>query len=77
MVGSGRLVVMSKNNCIVNVLNFFMWFTQNESYGKCVLCRKVTKQMLLITDTTNGKANEEMLIFIEQLTKAVMMGYLV
>jgi NADH-quinone oxidoreductase subunit F len=77
MVGSGGLVVMSKNNCIVNVSKFFMQFTQNESCGKCVLCREGTKQMLLmLTDITNGKANEGTLVLLEQLAKAVMVGSL-
>ncbi|MDR2427420.1 MAG: NADH-quinone oxidoreductase subunit NuoF [Endomicrobium sp.] len=77
MVGSGGLVVMSKNNCMVNVSKFFMQFTQNESCGKCVLCREGTKQMLLmLTDITNGKANEGTLTLLEQLAKAVMAGSL-
>ncbi|MDR3195742.1 MAG: NADH-quinone oxidoreductase subunit NuoF [Endomicrobium sp.] len=77
MVGSGGLVVMSKHNCMVNVSKFFMQFTQNESCGKCVLCREGTKQMLLmLTDITNGKANEETLVLLEQLAKAVMAGSL-
>jgi NADH-quinone oxidoreductase subunit F len=77
MVGSGGLVVMSKNNCMVNVSKFFMQFTQNESCGKCVLCREGTKQMLLmLTDITNGEANEGTLILLEQLAKAVMAGSL-
>jgi NADH-quinone oxidoreductase subunit F len=77
MVGSGGLVVMSKHNCMVNVSKFFMQFTQNESCGKCVLCREGTKQMLLmLTDITNGKANEETLVLLERLAKAVMAGSL-
>jgi NADH-quinone oxidoreductase subunit F len=77
MIGSGGLVVMSKHNCMVNVSKFFMQFTQNESCGKCVLCREGTKQMLLmLTDITNGKANEETLLLLEQLAKAVMAGSL-
>ncbi|MDR2436508.1 MAG: NADH-quinone oxidoreductase subunit NuoF [Endomicrobium sp.] len=77
MVGSGGLVVMGKHNCMVNVAKFFMQFTQNESCGKCVLCREGTKQMLLIlTDITNGKANEDTLVLLEQLAKAVMAGSL-
>ncbi|MDR2399686.1 MAG: NADH-quinone oxidoreductase subunit NuoF [Endomicrobium sp.] len=77
MIGSGGLVVMSKHNCMVNVSKFFMQFTQNESCGKCVLCREGNKQMLLmLTDITNGKANEKTLALLEQLAKAVMAGSL-
>ena len=45
MVGSGGLVVMNKQTCMVKIAHFFMNFTQNESCGKCVLCREGTKQM--------------------------------
>ncbi|MDR0977808.1 MAG: NADH-quinone oxidoreductase subunit NuoF [Endomicrobium sp.] len=77
MVGSGGLVVMSKNNCMVNVSKFFMQFTQNESCGKCVLCREGTKQMLLmLTDISNGKADAKTLVLIEQLANAVKAGSL-
>lgn len=43
MVGSGGLVVMNEDTCIVEVARFFMNFTQNESCGKCVPCREGTK----------------------------------
>ena len=55
MVGSGGLVVMNKQTCMVSVARFFMQFTQNESCGKCVLCREGTKQMLALL-TTSSKA---------------------
>lgn len=45
MVGSGGLVVMNKQTCIVKIARFFMQFTQNESCGKCVPCREGTRQM--------------------------------
>ena len=48
MVGSGGLVVMNEDTCIVEVARFFMNFTQNESCGKCVPCREGTKNMLKI-----------------------------
>lgn len=41
MIGSGGLVVMDDHTCMVEVARFFMNFTQNESCGKCVPCRKV------------------------------------
>ncbi|GHT33005.1 NADH dehydrogenase [Endomicrobiia bacterium] len=77
MIGSGGLVVMNKHNCMVNVSKFFMQFTQNESCGKCVLCREGTRQMLLmLTDITKGKADENTLILLEQLAKTVAIGSL-
>ncbi|MEG1609184.1 MAG: NADH-ubiquinone oxidoreductase-F iron-sulfur binding region domain-containing protein, partial [Clostridia bacterium] len=45
MIGSGGLVVMDENTCMVEVARFFMNFTQNESCGKCVPCREGTKRM--------------------------------
>ena len=50
MIGSGGLVVMDEDNCMVEVARFFMRFTQNESCGKCVPCREGTKRMLEILD---------------------------
>jgi NADH-quinone oxidoreductase subunit F len=77
MVGSGGLVVMNKNNCMVNVAKFFMQFTQNESCGKCVLCREGTRQMLLmLNDITEGKADESIIPLLEKLAKAVQVGSL-
>ncbi len=50
MIGSGGLVVMDNNTCMVEVARFFMKFTQNESCGKCVPCREGTKRMLEILE---------------------------
>jgi NADH-quinone oxidoreductase subunit F len=50
MIGSGGLVVMDENTCMVEVARFFMNFTQKESCGKCVPCREGTKRMLEILE---------------------------
>ena len=50
MIGSGGLVVMDENTCMVEVARFFMNFTQRESCGKCVPCREGTKRMLEILE---------------------------
>lgn len=78
MVGSGGLVVMNRQTCIVSeVARFFMQFTQNESCGKCVLCREGTKQMLaLLDDISEGRADENTLTLLENLAKAVQKGSL-
>lgn len=77
MVGSGGLVVMSKDNCMVNVSKFFMQFMQNESCGKCVLCREGTRQMfLMLEDITEGRADENTILLLEKLAKAVQIGSL-
>ena len=50
MIGSGGLVVMDDQTCMVEVARFFMNFTQNESCGKCIPCREGTKRMLEILE---------------------------
>lgn len=77
MVGSGGLVVMNKNTCMVKIAHFFMKFTQNESCGKCVPCREGTKQMLsLLEDIIEGEATSETLDLLESLAEAVQQGSL-
>ncbi|OOM74514.1 NADP-reducing hydrogenase subunit HndC [Clostridium puniceum] len=61
MIGSGGLVVMDENTCMVEVARFFMNFTKNESCGKCVPCREGTKRMLEILERIvagNGKLED-------------------
>ncbi len=77
MVGSGGLVVMNKDTCMVKMAHFFMQFTQNESCGKCIPCREGTKQMLaLLEDIIEGRATGETLDILEELAKAVQKGSL-
>ena len=77
MIGSGGLVVMNQSSCMVSVARFFMQFTQNESCGKCVLCREGTRQMLaLLDDITEGRADEGTLPLLEELALAVQRGSL-
>jgi len=61
MIGSGGLVVMDEDTCMVEVARFFMNFTKNESCGKCVPCREGTKRMLEILEAIvagNGKLED-------------------
>ncbi len=77
MVGSGGLVVMNQQTCMVQIAKFFMQFTQNESCGKCVLCREGTKQMLaLLDDVAEGRADLGTLELLEKLAYAVQKGSL-
>jgi len=77
MVGSGGLVVMNQDTCMVAVAKFFMQFTQNESCGKCVPCREGTRQMLsLLDDITEGRATDETLPLLETLARNVKIGAL-
>ncbi len=72
MVGSGGLVVMNKQTCMVSVARFFMQFTQNESCGKCTPCREGTRQMLaLLDDIMEGNADESTLELLEETAKTV------
>jgi len=77
MIGSGGLVVMNKETCIVKIARFFMQFTQNESCGKCVPCREGTRQMLaLLDDIIEGRADRHTLELLEETAKAVQLGSL-
>ncbi len=72
MVGSGGLVVMNKQTCMVQIARFFMNFTQNESCGKCVPCREGTKQMLALLDSIiDGSATEETFELLQEVAKVV------
>ena len=77
MVGSGGLVVMNEDTCIVEVARFFMNFTQNESCGKCVPCREGTKNMLKILEKiVKGRGEMKDLDTLEELAHAVKDGSL-
>lgn len=77
MVGSGGLVVMNDQTCMVQIARFFMQFTQNESCGKCVLCREGTKQMLILMDQIiNGEGSMETIETLEALASAIQKGSL-
>ena len=72
MIGSGGLVVMDNNTCMVEVARFFMNFTQNESCGKCIPCRQGTKRILEILERiVAGKGRIEDLQQIEQLAGVI------
>lgn len=57
MMGSGGLVVMDEDTCMVDVAKFFMDFIQRESCGKCIPCREGTKRMLEILESITHKPN--------------------
>ena len=72
MIGSGGLVVMDDNTCMVEVARFFMNFTQNESCGKCVPCREGTKRMLEILEKiVAGNGTLEDLDILEELAQTI------
>ena len=72
IMGSGGLVVMDENTCMVEVARFFMSFTQRESCGKCVPCREGTKRMLEILERiVEGKGELSDLDELEELANMV------
>ncbi len=69
IMGSGGMVVMDETTCMVDVAKFFLYFTQEESCGKCTFCRIGTKRMLeILTRMTEGKGEEGDLERLEELS---------
>ena len=72
IIGSGGMVVMGQDTCMVEVARFFMSFTQRESCGKCTPCREGTKRMLEILERiVNGEGKLEDLDTLEELANMV------
>jgi NADP-reducing hydrogenase subunit HndC len=68
MMGSGGLIVMDEDNCMVDIAKFFLQFTVDESCGKCTPCRIGTKRLLeMLEKVTDGKATLEDLDKMEEL----------
>ncbi len=77
MMGSGGMVVMDEDNCMVDVAKYFLSFCQSESCGKCPPCRIGTYQMLEILERiTTGKGEEGDIERLEKLGKLVKVGAL-
>ncbi|MDO5433571.1 NADH-ubiquinone oxidoreductase-F iron-sulfur binding region domain-containing protein [Eubacterium sp.] len=72
MMGSGGLIVMDEDNCMVDVARFFLDFTQDESCGKCPPCRIGTKRMLEILERIcDGKGEEGDIERLEELAEGI------
>jgi NADH-quinone oxidoreductase subunit F len=77
MMGSGGMVVLDEDDCMVEVARYFLDFTQKESCGKCTLCRLGTKQMLdILEDITKGRGEMEDLETLEELAEDIKTGSL-
>jgi len=77
MMGSGGLVVMDEDTCMVDLAKFFLTFTQSESCGKCTPCREGTKRMLeILTAITEGRGQEGDVEKLERLAKSIKAGAL-
>ncbi len=70
MMGSGGLIVLDEDTCMVDISKFYLEFTADESCGKCNPCRIGTKRLLeLLTKITEGKGTDEDLVKIEELAE--------
>ena len=72
MMGSGGLIVMDEDNCMVDIAHFFLEFTQDESCGKCPPCRIGTKRMLeILEDICGGKGKEGDIERLQELAEGI------
>jgi NADH-quinone oxidoreductase subunit F len=77
IMGSGGMVVMDEDTCMVDMARFFISFTQLESCGKCIPCRWGTKQMLdILEDITNGRGRLGDIELLQELAESVKDGSL-
>jgi NADH-quinone oxidoreductase subunit F len=72
IMGSGGMIVMDENTCMVDVAKYFMKFLKDESCGKCFTCRKGTQRMYeLLEDITEGRGTLKHLDLLEELALVV------
>lgn len=77
MMGSGGMVVLDEDDCMVEIARYFVEFTQRESCGKCTPCRLGTKQMLqVLEEITRGKGKIEDLNTLTELAEDIRSGSL-
>lgn len=77
MMGSGGVVVLDEDDCMVEIARYFLEFTQKESCGKCTFCRLGTKHMLdILTNITQGRGRMEELDLLQELAEDVQAGSL-
>jgi len=77
MMGSGGMIVMDEDTCMVDVARYFLTFTQYESCGKCVPCRIGTKQMVeILNRIVKGEGKPEDIDKLEELAQTVKNGSL-
>ncbi|MBM4462891.1 MAG: NADH-quinone oxidoreductase subunit NuoF [Chloroflexi bacterium] len=77
MMGSGGMIVLDEDNCMVDAAHYFLDFIQKESCGKCTMCRLGTKHLLeILSDITSGKGNIEDLDLLFELSEGIREGSL-
>ncbi|RLC20553.1 MAG: NADH-quinone oxidoreductase subunit F, partial [Deltaproteobacteria bacterium] len=73
MMGSGGMIVMDEDNCMVDVARYFIEFLTDESCGKCVPCREGLRQMLkILTNITEGKGKEGDIELLEDISETAI-----
>lgn len=77
MMGSGGLIVMDEDTCMVDIAKFFLEFTVDESCGKCAVCRIGTKRMYeMLSQICKGNATMEDITKLEELCEEIKAGSL-
>ncbi|MFQ6122720.1 MAG: NADH-quinone oxidoreductase subunit NuoF, partial [Dehalococcoidales bacterium] len=77
IMGSGGMVIMDEDTCMVDVARYFLSFTQSESCGKCVPCRAGTKQMLdILENISRGRGRLEDIDLLLELSESIKAGSL-
>jgi len=77
IMGSGGMVVIDEDTCMVDITKFFLTFTQAESCGKCIPCRWGTKQMFdILEDISNGRGRPGDIELLQELAESVKDGSL-
>jgi NADH-quinone oxidoreductase subunit F len=72
IMGSGGMVVMDEDTCIVDIAKYFLEFTNDESCGKCTACREGSEVLLkILNKISNGEGEETDLIILEELGNAI------
>jgi len=72
MMGSGGMIVMDEENCMVDIAKFYLEFTVDESCGKCTPCRIGNKRLLeILTRITKGEGKEEDLVTLKELAQVI------
>jgi len=72
IMGSGGMIVLDEDDCMIDVARYFLEFTQNESCGKCTPCREGTKRMLeILTRITSGEGEQSDIEKLERLANLI------
>ena len=73
MMGSGAMIVMDEDTCMVDIAKYFITFLEGESCGKCLPCREGLKRMReILTDITEGRGEEEDIDALERLSNTIV-----